>query len=246
MAQNTLPPGIHDLMKRAAAMLPGLETHGPWLNFGAATAARFRPAMESLCAAESDFSVARSAKAAAGARAAASDAGLTEWLGKARLVVMLALGSQWSPAWIEAGFAGSGTNVPKRVAARLWLAGALVAFFRRRPELEVAFAGVTAAQGAALLAEADSARRALQEAASDAGEKKVRRDAAEAKLRREMRLVRACVALPLGESDPRWEAFGMKPPKPAAPRRIRQGKGPRAEVIELPVVVKVAREAAAA
>ena len=86
----------------------------------------------------------------------------------------------------------------------------------------------------------------MQEAKSDAGEKKARRDAAEVSLRKEMRMVRLLAAFPLGESDPRWEAFGMNPPKRDARRRIRRDAGPAAEVIEMPVFPEIGIAEAAA
>lgn len=246
MPHNTLPPGFHDLTKLAQAMCHGLETHAPWLNMGSANAENFRPRLETFLAAETEFALARSAKAAAGARAAASDAALLEWLGKARLVVMLALGSRWSPAWIGAGFTKRGTNVPKRVAGRLGLARSLVAFFRRHAQFAVVFAGVDAPHGAALIAEAESVRRAFRETTADAGRKKALRDAAETALRREMRLVKACASFSFGKSDARWAAFGMRPPEPCARRRERRAVLPPPEVIPLPTAAETASESVAA
>lgn len=219
MIRNALPSGIHDLFKIARTMRDGLRTHGPWLNLGAATAEKFGPLLEELSVAEPEFAVARSAKGAAGARVVAGDEVLTAWLAKARLVMMLAVGAQWSPAWIEAGFPAGGTNVPKRGDDRLAVARALVAFLRRWAEYEVVFAGVTAARGESLIAECDAARDGFREASAEAARCKQRRDAAETALRRAMRLVIVCVNFSLRGSDPRWQAFGLNAPRPHAPCR---------------------------
>ncbi|MDQ6623825.1 MAG: hypothetical protein M3Y86_10150, partial [Verrucomicrobiota bacterium] len=99
----------------------GVAVHGPWLLGNKITPDRIGALIDTARTAETEFGRARVAKAAAAARAAAVDAELTSWLGKARLVVMLAYGSKWSHSWIAAGFTHRGTNVPKRIKPRLEL-----------------------------------------------------------------------------------------------------------------------------
>lgn len=234
MTANTLPSGIGPLFQLAGSMGDGLEAHAPWL--GALTpAVEFREILARLTTAEEAFAVARARKAAASARVQAADETLTAWLGKARLVVMLAKGNQWSEAWVEVGFTHRGTNVPKRVSARVALARRMVAFFARHAEYEVAFAEVTAARGEAIFAEMSAAQAELVAATQDGVRDKRTRDAAEKRLRSEMRTTVIFLGVLLSPGDERWLAFGLNRPRPDEAPRVRSRKsGSAAEVIALP------------
>ena len=231
MAQNTLPSGIHDLLWLATQMHAGWEAHGPWLRLG--TAEEFGAALAEMRATEAAFATARARKAEAGRRGAAADLALTAWLAKARLALMLALGSAWSERWVAAGFTQRGTKVPKRLGARIELGRCVVEFFEKRREWEVPFAGVTAASGRAVYGEMTAAARAMREAAREAGERKRARDAVEQHFRRRMWGTGRMLSALLGKSDPRWLAFGLKVPKPGAPARRRPIAEATAEVVTL-------------
>lgn len=192
--------------------------HSPWLGTLPA-ASQFQEMLGKLGEAEDASALARVRKAVASVRVQAADTALTAWLGKARLVVMLAKGGQWSEAWVEAGFTQRGTNVPKQMPARVVLARRLVAFFARRGEWEVAFAGVTAARGAAIFEEMCAAQAGLRGASEEALGKKRTRDAAEKTLRHEMRKVVLLLSVLLSPGDERWLAFGLNRPRPDAPAR---------------------------
>ena len=232
MAQNTLPSGIHDLLWLAAHMHEGRETLGPWLRIG--TAEEFGAALAEMRAAESAWTTARARKADAGRRGAAADAALTAWLAKARLVLMLALGSAWSERWVEAGFTQRGTHVPKRLGARIELGRCLVEFFEQHPEYAVPFAHVTAATGQSLHEESTAATRTMRDTARAAGESLRVRDATEKRLRWLMRGTRVMLSFALDRSDPRWHAFGLHIPAPDAPARPRRTLPTPAEVVPLP------------
>ena len=139
------------------------------------------------------------------------------WLAKARLILMVALGSEWSARWLAAGFTHRGTNVPKRLGARIELARSVAEFFQAHPGFAVPFAGVTASAGHALHGESTAAAREMRETAREAGECKRHRDAAEKHLRRKMRCTVLMLSAMLDENDPRWLAFGLNIPKPHAP-----------------------------
>ena len=219
MPQNTLPSGIHDLLGLATRMLAGRETHGPWLRLG--TAEEFGCALAAMRTAESAFATARTCRAEVGRRGAAADAALTAWLAKARLVLMLALGGEWSERWLASGFTHRGTNVPKRLGARIELARRVVEFLESHPEYAVPFANVTASGGRALHEEITTSAREMREAACEAGGLKRIRDAAEKHLRWKMRGTVGILSVVLDKSDPRWLAFGLNMPKPDAPARKR-------------------------
>ena len=234
MAANTLPSGIGDLFSLAERMERGLSRRGMWLLQGFTTAEKFGALLRAARETERDFSLARANKAAVAKRFGAADEELTRWLAKARLVVMLALGSQWSESWIAAGFSHRGTNVPKRVAPRMELGRRLAEFFKGHPEFEVAFAEVTAERGHSLAKGAVAARAEMQEASAAASAKKKLRDRAEKQLRKAMSAIISLLPCAIEKSDPRWLEFGLKQPQPSAPEaRPAFSSTPLAEPTEL-------------
>ena len=246
MTANTLPSGIGDLLLLAAHIGDGLALHGPWLRALPAASA-FQEMRGKLCEAEDAYAVARAEKAAASARVQTADEALTAWLGKARLVVMLAKGSQWSEAWLEAGFTQRGTNVPKQMSVRVALARRVVAFFARHGEWEVSFAEVTAARGATIFAEMCAAQTRLRTASEDVLGKKCARDLAEKTLRREMRCVVIFLSVLLSPGDERWLAFGLHRPRPDAPPRAPARRATTAPaIIPLPAIAAASEEICAA
>ncbi|MEO6970011.1 MAG: hypothetical protein ABI217_03850 [Chthoniobacterales bacterium] len=239
MAANTLPSGIGDLFQLAGRMEGGLAVHGPWLLKGTVMPEEFGEIISATRKAESNYATARAGKAAAGKRFAEADAALTSWLAKARLVVMLAYGSKWSESWIAAGFTHRGTNVPKRIAARMELSRRLAEFFAEHREYEVAFAGVTVAEARPLQKEIAGAERAMRLAGQDAQAKKRTRDAAERKLRCEMHFVVSLLPCAIEKSDPRWRAFGLKQPRSDDPaeKDIRNLPAPAAAAVKIDFLV---------
>jgi hypothetical protein len=229
MAQNTLPSGIHDLMWLGVRMLSGRETYGLWLKLG--TADDLRTALAEMRESEAAWAIARSRKAAAGERNTRADEALTAWLAKARLVMMLARGGEWSERWLETGFVQRSTQVPKRLGARIEVAHGVIAFLTAHPETEVPFAQVTAAAGQAIVAELQAAQKALRETTSTADPCKRRRDAAEKALRWQMRGTRIMVSGVLDKADARWLAFGLKIPNPSAKVPLRRALLPGASEV---------------
>ena len=233
MPANTLPSGIDALFSLADRMVGGLEIHGPWLKIE--RRAILAEALGEARGTEHAFAASRARKAEAGRRFAAADVALTAWLAKARLVVMLVLGSAWSERWLEAGFMHRQTNVPKRLAARMELGRRLAAFFVAHPEFAMVIAGVSGDEAQAICGEITSAECEVRAAKVGAAKCKRSRDAAEKRLRRTMRSVRLFVSAALGKGDPRWLEFGLNQPRPGAPARVlRALPGEGAEVIPMP------------
>ena len=212
MAANTLPSGIGDLFQLADCMLDGLTIHGPWVLRGSVKADELSGPLRDAREAEAALARANVVKSEAAKTFATADANLTSWLAKARLVVMLAYGSKWSGSWLAAGFTHRGTNVPKRIGPRMELSRRLADFFTEHREYEVEFAHVTAERAHTLQKEIAIAQRDVQITDSDAGAKKHVRDAAEKRLRAQVRKVRILLSVSLGKSDPRWLAFGLNRP----------------------------------
>ena len=236
MPANNLPSGIDALFSLADRVVVGLEIHGPWL--GIDRAAELSDVLREARGVEDAFAVARARKAEAGRRFAVADGALTGWLAKARLVVMLVLGSAWSERWLEAGFSHRQTNVPKRLAARMELGRRLTAFFAAHPEYAMPIAGVGVAEAQAICGEIAEAEREVRAAKVEAAQCKRARDAAEKRLRWTMRSVRLFISAALEKGDPRWLSFGLNLPKPGATVRawgVLPGEG--AEVIAMPEAV---------
>ena len=233
MPANNLPSGIDALFLLADRMVAGLEIHGPWLKIE--RRARLAEALREARGTEQAFAAARARKAEAGRRFAAADGALTAWLAKARVVVMLVLGSVWSERWLEAGFMHRQTHVPKRLAARMELGRRLAAFVAGHPEYAMRIAGVCGEEAQAVCREITDAEREVRAAKVEAAKGKQSRDAAEKELRWVMHGVVALVGIALEKGDPRWLAFGLNLPKPGAPARMwGASPGDGAEVIPMP------------
>jgi hypothetical protein len=233
MATNTLPSGIGDLFLLADRMADGVALHGPWILQNWVQPDEFAAVLREAREAEAEHCAARGAKAAAGKRFADLDAELTSWLARARLVVMLACGGQWSERWIATGFTHRGTNVPKRIGPRIELVGRLARFFAERSEFEVPFAGVTASAAAQLQKELAEASAAIRATAAEAMTRKQRRDVTEKKLRGQMRTVVLFLSYKLGKSDSRWLAFGLNRPDAKAPVEVRRDRRGGAEPMQV-------------
>jgi hypothetical protein len=212
MAQNTLPSGVDELVQLAETMAHALERHGPWLRMMKVDAGEFREALETLRRREMAFATLHSEKAAAGKWMSAADQALIEWLGKARLAVMLARGAKWSEAWLDSGFIHGSTDVPKATAPRIELAHKVVDFFARNPQFGVAHANVTATHGRKAYDDAVSAHRVRKQLVSECGNAKKLRNEAEQDLRRKMGQVVFMLGESIKPNDARWLAFGLNQP----------------------------------
>jgi hypothetical protein len=186
MDHNALPSTVDELLSLAERMSHELEPEGSLLEMTEVPAAEFRRIINELRAAETAWSAARSAKASAQMRMTAADETLTNWLAKARLVVMLARGSKWSERWVETGFTHRATNVPTRIDLRIALARRLVVFLALHPDFAVPFAEVTAAHGRPIYERMIQTRAALQLATTECLLNRRQRDAAVRVLRRMM------------------------------------------------------------
>src|SRR5438105_4409184 len=105
-------------------------------------------------------------------------------------------------------------------------------FWKRLVETENAFAGLRSRKSAEARRFAAAGGEVLT-ATGNAAVKKQARDAAEKKLRREMRCVVLMLSAVLRKSDPRWLAFGLNRPDAKAPaRRARRVECNETEKIE--------------
>jgi hypothetical protein len=235
MGQNTLPSRIHNLLLLAERIAHGLEMHRPWLGITQVPPDEFKRTLDAFRNAETGWSTARNAKAAAQTRMTAANQALSAWLAKARLVMMLARGAKWSERWSEIGFTHGGTNVPKRIELRIALARRLVVFLALHPNFGVPFAHVTATHGRSIYERMIHARDALEVASAHCATNKRQRDAVECLLRRMVRQVVLVLRATIGPADPRWLAFGFNGSVSDSPRSRRHYHRARGRALPRPI-----------
>jgi hypothetical protein len=206
-----LPNGTNHLLQFGTQVVQGIEAYGHDLTTGPDSATALRSKLEQLRQAIVAGASALRAKTLAAKRLAIADEALGIWLGKSRLVVMLARGARWSESWIHTGFNDRRTGVPRRLDDRIALARALVSFFARHPEFGVAFAEVTAARGRAIYDRVVQSGEMLQLARTECLTTRQQRDIAESELRDILRQAIASLKTQLPGSDPRWTDFGLFP-----------------------------------
>ena len=221
-----IPKSSDQLVNFATSMANGLETHGLWLGVGDESIRAVRARLNQLERARETFIAARNTKALANNRISLADKRLRDWIGKARLVVMLARGARWSRTWVETGFTSPAMRVPKKFEARISLARALVSFFARHPEFGVGFADITAARGRVTYERVIQSGEMLELARKDCAVTMRDRDAAETELRAILKKVVCWLKSNLDQVDPRWADFGFAP---AAPQKARVRRSRRVD-----------------
>ena len=226
-----IPKSSDRLLNFATSLANGLETHGLWLGVGGESIHTVRARLNQLERTREALLTARNAKALAVKRIGLADKHLRSWLGKARLVVMLARGPRWSRAWVDTGFTSPAMRVPKKLDGRISLARALVSFFARHPEFGVGFAEITAARGRAIYERVLQSGEMLDLATKDSAAATRDRDVSEYELRVILRTVVSWLRLNLDRADARWADFGFAP---AASRKanVRHSRRVDAKPIE--------------
>ena len=206
-----IPKTTDNLIRFATCMANGLETHGLWLGVGEDSVRNVRVRLNDLQRAIDTLATARNTRTMASKRIGLADKSLRRWLGKARLVVMLARGARWSRAWIDTGFTSPAMRVPKKPEARISLARTLVSFFARHPEFGVGFAEITAARGRATYERVIQSGQMFELAREDCTVAMRERDIAEENLRCILRTVVSWLKTNLHRADSRWSDFGVPP-----------------------------------
>jgi hypothetical protein len=206
---NTLPSGIHDLMRLGGEMAEGLGLHGPWLRMTQTPEPAFRAMLERLRQAEMRYGEARAAKGDAGKESTAADKVLTHWLTRARGFLTAFFGRKWSEGWLQIGASSRSTAIPKRMEPRIALARGVVDYFAKNPKHAYPVASLTAKEGEAIRERLVRAQRDLRMAKADCIVKKRARDAAERTLRRKMRQVVVILGVSIRRDDARWLDFGL-------------------------------------
>jgi len=159
-----------------------------------------------------------------------ADRTLKNWLNKAKLVIKLARGSQWSALYTLTNFADGHASVPRQMANRIALARTLVTFFARHPEFGVPFADVTAARGRSNYERLIQSNEMLQLIRQEFISTKRHRVEAARALRNAMRVVVAALSLRIAPGDERWKDFGLTSTPAKVECAARAGKRRGAEI----------------
>jgi hypothetical protein len=243
MPKNCLPSGIQNSIERAAQIAHALAAHGPWIGLNQIAPEQFESAIENLKTAQETYANAQTAKNLAAKRVMMADKTLKSWLGKARLVVMLARGSRWSESWIHTGFTDQRTHVPKRAESRVTLGRALVSFFARHPEFNVPFANVTAAHGRAIYDRLVQSQQMLHVLNVDYRNALQQRESCRGALSDLIRQTVALLEVTLNHSDPRWADFGLRPRRSRRPMAAGHAKP---DALSFPASAEIADQKIAA
>ncbi|MBA3832144.1 MAG: hypothetical protein H0X34_09675 [Chthoniobacterales bacterium] len=212
ITDNTLPSGIHDLLRLGGEMAEGLRLHGPWLKMTQTPEAGFQTMLERLRRAEIIYGEARAAKADAGKESTAADKVLTDWLVRTRAFLTAVFGNRWSESWLQLGVTSRRTAIPKRMEPRISLARGMAHYLGKNPQYEYPVAHITEKDGEAIRQRMVKAQRELRAAKADCIVKKRARDGAERALRRKMRQVVVILGVSIRPEDRRWLDFGLHRP----------------------------------
>lgn len=214
MAANPLPTAQAPLLALAEDMADGLDAHETAVGVKQNTEVVLRAAIDAVRDAETDFGATKTGKVDASATLRIADSNARVFLKNARAVLAKVFGEDYGPAWEAAGFPNDSAAVPGTQEERLNLCAALATHFTAHAAHEVADPRfkVTAAEATLRFEALSDARSAVHVASTLAGQKKVVRDAAVEALKTRMRGLISELGQLLGDTDPRWDAFGLNAP----------------------------------
>jgi hypothetical protein len=215
MASNKLPDSQDALKARCRFMIQGCEELQNEIGLLHATESVLAGALAAMETREAAYQAARTARVQAFGAQQAQDNLARSAIRKASNVLRNALGNRWSVVWEGTGFPSRSTAAPGTLAERLALLRSLEMYLAAHPAREVGSQGVTAAQFEQLYNGLAEARSAMNACRTDAEEKRLARDTAEADLRKRMLDLVVELSRLISGSDPRWKRFGLK--SPAAP-----------------------------
>ena len=214
MAGNPLPGPIPPLLALAEDMADGAHNHGAAIKLKQNDEPSIRADLAAARAAYTAYNNAKNASVALHTALRVADSNGNAFLKATRALLAQNLGQTWSTAWAPTGFPNQSTAVPDTQDERFTLCQSLADFFTKNPGLEVNTPKlvVTAAAAQACHDALDTARTAVNDGNTDAGNKKIACDAAVATLRTRMRGLINELGQLLDDNDPLWEAFGLTEP----------------------------------
>ncbi len=214
MASNELPKPLDQLFTLGEDMADGCHNHEAAVGQKQNLEANVRPDLDAAVAAQTVYKTALSAKTDFGTAVIVADSNGKAFISSARRVLANCLGENWSQAWVATGYPNNSTAVPGTQAQRQALLLSLKNYFTANPTYEVNTTKlvVTAVRAGVLFTALSAARVAAADGNSDAGKKKVTRDAAEQTLRDRLSGLITELDQLLEDTDPLWLAYGLNEP----------------------------------
>ena len=214
MAQNNLPKPIDALFTAGEDLADGLHTHEVAIGMKQNLEADVRADLDATIAAQGVHTTAQSAKTPLSTAVTVADSNAKAFIGTARRLLVTGLGESYSQAWDITGFPDQSTAVPGTQAKRQALLLALKNYLLAHNSYEVSTQGIhfTAFEAGNLFTALSDARSNAAQGNTEAGQKRVLRDAAEKVLRHRMNGTIAELGQLLEDDDPRWLAFGLNLP----------------------------------
>lgn len=220
----TIPTSLPQLFALAEDAADGAHTYEAAVGLKQNTETALRTDLAAARAAEADYGAAKGAKDALSTGLRIADSNVRAFLKAARAVFAQYLGESWSAAWEPTGFPNQSTAVPGTQEERLSLSASLKDYLTANPAKENAPLNVTAANASAQFTALSDARTAVNNGNTISGQKRDLRDLAVEKLKNRLRGLIAELGQLMGDTDPRWEAFGLSAPgtveRPDAPEAL--------------------------
>src|ERR1041384_5701085 len=218
MASNRIPDQIDRRFALAEDMADGCHDHEAAVGLKQNKEADIRPDLTAAQAAENNFQSKRATKTAKTTVQTVVDSNGKAFIGAAKKVLEIHLGSQWSQTWATAGFVNNSTAIPTTIEERQTCLNSLKIYFTNNPGHENAPLSLTAAQADALYTALSDARSAVNAAVTAVGAAKQTRDTAVDDLRARMSGLVGELGQLLEDDDPLWYAFGLsRPSDPETP-----------------------------
>jgi hypothetical protein len=214
MASNQLPKPLDDLFTLAEDMTDGCHNHQAAIGLKQNLEVDVRADLDAAVTAQENYQAALSAKTDFSTAVTVADSNGKAFISSARRVLANNLGENWNQSWTATGFPDLSTAIPATQAKRQALLLALKNYFKSNPTYEVNTPKlvVTSAQSGVLFTALSTARVAASDGNTDAGNKKIVRDAAEQTLRGRLSGLIGELGQKLDDTDPLWLAFGLNEP----------------------------------
>jgi hypothetical protein len=214
MASNALPNPLDDVFTLGEDMADGCHNHQAAIGLKQNTETNVRADLDATIDAQTVYKAALSAKTDFSTAVTVADSNGKAFISSARRVLANNLGENWNQSWVATGFPDLSTAVPGTQAKRQALLLSLKNYFTANPTYEVNTPKlvVTAAKAGVLFTALSTARVAASDGNTDAGAKKVLRDAAEQNLRDRLSGLISELGQLLDDTDPLWLAFGLNEP----------------------------------
>jgi len=212
MAANQIPAAIDELFTAGEDAADGANQHEVAIGIFHNKEAAIRTDLTDAQTKHTSYVTARSGKPALNTAVRVADSNSKSFIALVRDVLVPHLGDTWSEVWAATGFPDQSTQVPSTQAARQALLAALQTYFAANPAKENAALLVTAARAGILFTALSDARSALNNGLTNIGQLKDLRDPALEQLKKRLRDLIGELEQLLDDNDPRWLAFGFRPP----------------------------------